>query len=134
MAIKQCLLLFYFFIFIFFAHTWSMRKLPGQGSNLCPSSDNASSLTHCTTRELQCLLLIDNFIKITKVQSSLVAQQVKDPVLSLLCGSGHCCGSGFIPILGTSAAKKKKKKKKSRTIYLRRKAMVVLVTRAPFIS
>ena len=123
--IKQCLLLFYFFIFIFFARTWGMRKLPGQGSNLCPSSDNASSLTHCTTRELKCLLLIDNFIKITKVQSSLVAQQVKDPVLSLLWLRFH-------PYPGNLCCQKKKQK--SRTIYLRRKAMVFLVTRAPFIS
>ena len=35
----------YLFFFIYFACTHSMWKFPGQGSNLCHSSDNAESLT-----------------------------------------------------------------------------------------
>ena len=47
---------------------------------------------------------------------SLVAQQVKDPALSLMY-LGHCCGTGLILGLGTASCcgcrpKKKKKKKK----------------------
>ena len=44
---------------------------------------------------------------------------VKDPALSLL-GTGHCCGKGSVPSLGTSTCcvwaqtKKKKSKKKKR--------------------
>ena len=36
----------------FFGHALGVRKFPGQGLNLHHSSDNASSLTHWTTREL----------------------------------------------------------------------------------
>ena len=42
----------FFFSFFGGAHTPSMRKFPGQGSNLCHSRDNARTLTRCATREL----------------------------------------------------------------------------------
>ena len=53
--------LFYFFLL---GHARGMRKFPGQGSNLCPSSDRsccgdkAGSLASCVARELllPCLL------------------------------------------------------------------------------
>ena len=38
----------------------------------------------------------------SNVRSSLVAQQVKDPALSLHELGGHCCGMGSIPGPGTS--------------------------------
>ena len=39
-----------FLIFIF-GHAHGMWNIPGQGLNLCHSSNNAESLTHCATRE-----------------------------------------------------------------------------------
>ena len=52
-----CFVLFLAFTFVlfiyFFGHTRGMWKFPGQGLNLRHSSDNACSLTHCATRELQ---------------------------------------------------------------------------------
>ena len=44
------------FNFFFFGHTCGMQKLLGQRSNPCYSSDNAGSLTCCTTRELLFLI------------------------------------------------------------------------------
>ena len=47
-----------FIYLLIFGCTCSMQKLPGQGSKPCQSSnpshssDNARSLTHCTTKEL----------------------------------------------------------------------------------
>ena len=35
-----------------FSQAHGIQKFPSQGSNLCHSSDNADSLTHCATREL----------------------------------------------------------------------------------
>ena len=46
-----------------------------------------------------------------------MAQQVKDPVLSLP-GSGYCCGTGLIPGLGTSTCHRHRQKKKSSLLSL----------------
>ena len=42
---------FIIYLFIYFSCTCGMQKFPGQGSNLCHSSDNAGSLTHWATKE-----------------------------------------------------------------------------------
>ena len=52
------LLLFFFFNFYFFGCACSMWKFPGQGSNLCHSSDNIRSLTHWATREIPVLCFV----------------------------------------------------------------------------
>ena len=58
--------------------------------------------------------------------SSLVAQQGKDPVLSLLF-LGHCCGEGSISgreTPGAMSVDKKKKKKKKKFLPLSKKCPV----------
>ena len=73
----------FFFFIIFFGHAHGMWKFLSQISNphhrSDPSccSDNASSLSHCATREI--LFAIFYWKELT-IWSSLVAQQVKDLV------------------------------------------------------
>lgn len=43
-----------------------MKKFLGQGSNLCHSSDNARSLTHCATRELQYISFLKAWQKLAE--------------------------------------------------------------------
>ena len=68
-----------FYLFIYFCHAHSTWKFLGQGSNPCHSSDsshrsdNAGSLTPCTTKELPFPLLNRTLGVPT------VAQWVKDP-------------------------------------------------------
>ena len=55
---------FFFVFFVFFGCAGNMQKFLGQESDLCHSSnpcccsDDAGSLTHCTTRELHILVVL----------------------------------------------------------------------------
>ena len=57
---------YYLYFILFFGHAHSMWKFPDQGLDLCHSSDlsccsdNARSLTCCTTRELPIIISILN--------------------------------------------------------------------------
>ena len=53
----------------FYGCTHSMQKFLGQGSNLHHSSDNARSLTHWATRELQQNILYNRFLLIFASQT-----------------------------------------------------------------
>lgn len=50
------------FFFFLFGYACSIRKFPGQGSNMSYNSDSTGSPTHCTTRELQKLQLSTEFL------------------------------------------------------------------------
>ena len=111
----------------FFGHIHGMQKFPGQGSNLCyssdpsHSSDNARSLTHYTTRELPNQKLKKIFFiqkdTIKKVKRRVLLWHSGLRILWCHCSSsGQCCGIGSIwelwYAMGTA-----KKKKSEKTIY-----------------
>ena len=67
----------FLFLFLFFGHTCSMWKFPSQRSNPHHSrdpsccSDNAGSLTYCTTRELLAYSLLKRNFKVEFIFSLL---------------------------------------------------------------
>ena len=80
---------------------------------MCPSCPGKSHFVHVASTKI---FIMSAFIlkKRPSLGNSLVAQQVKDLMLSLYCGSGCCCGGGSIsgPGISTCCGYSQKEKKK----------------------
>ena len=72
-----------------FGHTHGMFKFPGQGLNLCHSSnprcccDNTRSLTHCATRELVIFCFLALYF--ATLQNSLISSRIFFFFLEIYC-------------------------------------------------